>query len=83
MPQYAETLGLVRTIFDSDQVLSRLRQVQAIVCHLERHPRVRAEATARRARHVGDHSYQGIKRALTRALDILPHADTGHAVARC
>jgi hypothetical protein len=67
-----ETLGLVRAIFDSDDVLSRLRQVQAIVTHLERHPRVRAEAAARRARQTGDHSYRGVKATLTLGLDLLP-----------
>jgi DNA-binding CsgD family transcriptional regulator len=39
-----ETLGLVRGIFEADPVLSRLRRVQAIVTHLERFPRARAEA---------------------------------------
>lgn len=69
-----ETLGLVRAIFDSDDVLSRLRQVQAIVACLERFPTVRAEATARRARRVGDLTYQGVKRTLTLALDVSsPH----------
>jgi hypothetical protein len=66
-----ETLGLVRAIFDSDDVLSRLRQVQAIVTHLERHPRMRAEAAARRARQTGDHSYRGVKATLTLGLDLL------------
>lgn len=64
-----ETLAFVRDVFDSDDVLSRLRQVQAIVRHLERHPRRRAEAASRLARHRRDHSYQGVKRILAHALD--------------
>lgn len=65
-----ETLGLVRAIFDADDVLSGLRQVQAVVTHLERHPRHRAEAAAERALQVGDHSYQAVKRTLTLGLDL-------------
>lgn len=67
-----ETLRLVHAIFDADDVLSRLRQVQAIVTHLERHPRLRAEAAASRAVQAGDHTYQGVKRTLTLGLDLLP-----------
>jgi hypothetical protein len=76
-----ETLGLVRAIFDADDVLSRLRQVQAIVTHLERHPRLRAEAAARRAVQLGDHTYQGVKRTLTLGLD-LAHVPTETLVQR-
>lgn len=66
-----ETLGLVRAIFDSDLVLSRLRQVQAIVGYLERHPRFRAEAASGRARRLGDLDYQSVRRTLTLGLDLL------------
>lgn len=58
-------------VFDRDEVLSRLRQVQAIVTHLERHPRMRAEAAARRAQQTGDHSYRGVKATLILGLDLL------------
>jgi transposase len=64
------TFALVQDVFDADPVLSHLRQVQAIVTHLERHPRERAEATARLARRVGDYSYQWVKHVLANALDL-------------
>jgi hypothetical protein len=66
----------VRAIFGADDVLSRLRQAQAVVTHLERHPRLRAEAAARRAIQLGDLTYQAVKRTLTLGLDLLvPHED--------
>lgn len=65
-----ETFAMVRDIFDADPVLSHLRRVQAIVTHLERHPRHRAEATARLARRVGDYSYHWVKHVLANALDL-------------
>lgn len=67
-----QTLLLVREVFDSDEVLSQLRRVQAIVTYLERYPATRAEATSHRARHLGDRRYQNVKDILTRALDLLP-----------
>lgn len=67
-----ETLAYVREIFDSDEVLSLLRPVQAIVTHLETHPRERAEGACRRARHFANYSYQGLKNILRRALDLEP-----------
>jgi transposase len=65
------TLALATSVFDADAVLSGLRQVQAIVTHLERHPRTRAEAAAARALRTGDHSYRGIRQLLTLGLDLL------------
>ncbi|MGE3361696.1 MAG: IS21 family transposase [Acidimicrobiia bacterium] len=65
-----ETLGLVQAAFDQDPVLSHLRQVQAIVKHLEQFPRVRAELASQRARASGDFSYGGIKRTLAEGLDL-------------
>jgi transposase len=62
----------VRDVFDSDDVLYMLRAVQAIVTHLERFPRERAEAACRRAAHFGTFSYQGVKNILVRALDLEP-----------
>lgn len=57
-------------VFDADAVLSRLRQVQAIVTLLERHPRSRAEAAAERALRTGDCSYRAIRHLLTLGLDL-------------
>lgn len=64
------TLALVRRSFDSDDVLSRLRQVQATVRHLEQFPRVRAEATCRLALEVDDPSYHGVKQILAVGADL-------------
>jgi len=67
-----QTGRLVREVFDSDDVLSMLRTVQAIVGHLERHPRERAEGASRRAIHFGILTYRGVKNILVRALDLEP-----------
>jgi hypothetical protein len=67
-----DTGRFVREVFDSDDVLHMLRPVQAIVAHLERFPRERAEGAARRASHFGTFSYQGVKNILVRALDLEP-----------
>lgn len=64
-----ETFALVREVFAQDAVLSQLRQVQAIVRHLERHPRERAEVASRLVRLRGDCSYQAVKHILVAALD--------------
>ena len=77
----AERIGtdvteLVRELFDSDDVLSQLRQVQAIVTHLEKFPRERAEAACRRASFYGNVSYRAIKGILAKALDIEPLPQT-------
>jgi hypothetical protein len=64
--------GYVREIFDSDDVLSMLRTVQAIVTHLEGFPKERAEAACRRARFFGNYSYGGVKNILRQALDLEP-----------
>jgi hypothetical protein len=75
--QRADRIGpdagrFVREVFDADDVLYMLRTVQAIVTHLERFPRERAEAACRRASHFGTFSYQGVKNILVRALDLEP-----------
>ena len=69
-------------MFESDEVLSQLRKVQAIVTHLETFPVERAEGASRRARFFGTYSYKGIKTLLSKALDleplpqvVLPHQD--------
>ena len=61
---------LVREIFARDQVLSQLRQVQAIVRHLERHPQERAEAASRLALARPERSYGAVKDILAAALDV-------------
>jgi len=72
------THDLVVKIFDQDDVLSRLRPVQAIVTHLSSFPRERAEAAARRALHFGSTTYAALKNILRRGLDLepLPTAST-------
>lgn len=67
-----EVNTLVREVFDSDDVLLQLRAVQAIVTYLEKFPRERANAAARRASFYGSYSYQAVKNILTRALDLEP-----------
>ncbi len=67
-----ETAQYVKEVFESDDVLSQLRPVQAIVTHLERHPVSRAEAAARRARHFGSYGYGALKNILVRGLDLEP-----------
>lgn len=65
-----EVGAYVREVFDSDEVLSMLRTVQAIVTHLETFPRERAVAACRRARTFGNYSYGGIKAILRQGLDL-------------
>ena len=62
----------VRTIFDSDDVLSQLRTVQAIVTHLETFPAQRARAACLRAAHFGSYRYGTLKMILRRGLDLEP-----------
>jgi transposase len=68
----AEIGAYVREVFDSDDVLSMLRTVQAIVTHLETFPRERAVAACRRARHFGNYTYGAIKTILRQGLDMQP-----------
>jgi len=65
-----ETFALVRELLATDGVLSQLRQAQALVRHLERHPRWRAEAASQLARRAGERTYLAIKRVLAQALDV-------------
>ncbi|MCP4201064.1 MAG: hypothetical protein GY769_03935 [bacterium] len=67
-----ETARFVAEVFESDDVLSQLRKVQAIVTHLEGFPVARAEAASRRAAFYGTYSYQGVKSILAKALDLEP-----------
>ena len=68
----AEVGQVVRDLFESDDVLSQLRQVQAVVTHLEKFPVERACAACRRATHYGSVSYQAIENILVKALDREP-----------
>ena len=67
-----ETLLLVEEVFASDDVLMKLRPVQAIVSHLANFPPERAEAAAKRARHFGSRSYVALKNILRQGLDREP-----------
>ena len=68
----SEVGSLIKEVFESDDVLSQLRAVQAIVTYLEKFPLERARAACQRARFFGNHSYGGVKRILTQALDLEP-----------
>ena len=72
-----EVGAYVREVFDSDDVLSMLRAVQAIVGHLEGFPRERAAAACRRARHFGNFTYGGLKAILRQGLDLHPLPGAG------
>jgi transposase len=67
-----ETGAYIKALFDSDEVLSMLRAVQAVVTHLEKFPKERAEAACHRASFFGTYGYAGIKKILQRALDLEP-----------
>ena len=61
-----------RNVVASDDVLSKLRDVQAIVTLLERFPRRRARCACERADFFGNYTYQGVRRILDEALDLVP-----------
>jgi hypothetical protein len=63
---------LAAEIFGSDDVLLKLRKVQAVVTHLEGFPKVRACAAARRALHFGCLEYRALKSILRQGLDLAP-----------
>jgi transposase len=69
-----EVGAYVREVFDSDEVLSMLRTVQAMVTHLEKFPAARAAAACLRAQHYGSHKYGTIKNILRDGLDLTPLA---------
>lgn len=73
----SEVEAYVTEVFDSDDVLSQLRAVQAIVQHLETFPRHRAIAACARARLFGNYRYLDLKNILRRGLDMeaLPATD--------
>jgi transposase len=74
-----EVLCYIREVFDSDDVLSQLRSVQAMVTHLETFPRKRARAACARASHYGNTTYSGLKAILKKALDLEPIVTTSVA----
>ena len=69
----------IREIFASDDVLSQLRTVQAVVRHLETFPLSRACAACERALHYGNFTYGGLKRILREGLDLVPLPDVRSA----
>jgi len=71
----------VSAIFDSDDVLHKLRQVQAVVTHLQSFPASRANAACVRALHYGNYSYAGVKDILRRGLDLIPIPGGGNRLA--
>jgi transposase len=71
-----EVGAYVREVFDSDDVLSMLRTVQAIVTHLEKFPRERAIAACARASHYRCFQYRTIKNILRDGLDLVAVAPT-------
>lgn len=73
----------VDEVFASDAELSKLRDVQAIVTHLETFPDHRRLATVARARFYGNYSYAGIRNILKEGLDAqpLPQVAVPQAVA--
>lgn len=71
----------IRAVFDSDDVLSQLRVVQAMVTHLETFPLVRARAACRRAEHFASYGYGALKNILRRGLDVVPLPEASPAPA--
>jgi transposase len=67
-----DVLQYVQEVFDAEDVKSNLRAVQAIVSHLRLYPVERAQAACRRASFFGNHTLQGIKNILRKALDLEP-----------
>jgi transposase len=68
----AETGRYIREVFDSDEVLSQLRGVQAMVKMLEGYSRRRAEGACVRASFYGSYRYGSLKTILKEALDLQP-----------
>ena len=64
--------GFIAEVFGSEEVISKLRVVQAIVTLLEEHPPSRAAAACERARFFGNHTYAGVRDILLQGLDQQP-----------
>ena len=74
MEERAEETGeevhqYIKNVFDSDEVLSKLRVVQNIVTLLETYPNSRAQRACQRADHYGNYRYLGIKNILNQGLE--------------
>ena len=76
-----EVQALVEEIFATEDVLSRLRTVQAIVTHLEAFPKERARGAAARAQHFGAFSYKSVRDILRQGLDQEPLPTSGPSSA--
>lgn len=70
-----EVLTYVTAVFDSDDVLLKLRDVQNTVRHLEAFPKPRARRACVRALHFESLKYGTIKKILSRGLDFEPLPD--------
>ena len=62
----------IEEVFASDPVLSKLRDVQAIVSELRKYPLDRAIAAVRRASFYGNYTFVGVRQILRDALDLQP-----------
>jgi transposase len=71
-----DVLAYVRAAFDQDDVLLRLRVVQAVVTHLEPFPKDRANRACARALAYGNFKVGAIKTILRNALDLEPLDET-------
>lgn len=60
----------IEAVFATDDVLSKLRVVQAIVTLLEKHPRERAIGACRRASTYGAFTYAAVRDILRQGLDL-------------
>ena len=80
---HADVGAFVQAVFESDRELSKLRDVQAIVTHLEKFPERRVLATVARARFYGNLTYAGVRNILREGLDAqpLPHVVLPETVA--
>ena len=67
-----KTERMVEEIFGADDVLHRLRAVQALVTHLEQFPTERAERACTRALRYGCTTYIGVRNILRAGLDLVP-----------
>jgi len=67
-----EVGGLMREVLASDNELSLLSTVQAMVTHLRRFPVERARKACQRASRFGNYSYVGLRDLLARGLDFEP-----------
>jgi len=70
-----EVAEYIQVVFDSDDVLLTLRDVQNIVRHLETFPKPRARRACQRAMYFGSMKYRAIKLILSRGLDFEPLPD--------